>query len=375
MKPRSFLTLAGLLIFSGISFYVSPASRQFWIGITFLSFVGIFIFDGYSQIIKNGANTFLFLITYGLVLKAILEPEAELFWRDCAGIVFITALAFEQNGKSWFGTGSLKSSIGPAILFFILILAGCLPVLTPEQSLMCTLLAVLIFCFLEIFYILRSQTESHSGSFMAAMRSASSGIICLYYSTTFLPGISSEKPFIYFQVILPLIGLAIALFGAFFEEIKKRYILFCAGWSLFIFWAELSGEPLKIYAAVGATISGAWAIMMTNKRNSSSSDGREVFLKLSGWGIPGSILFSFILLTLLHSESVLAQRGSVIWLLSFFVYWAGLTWAKWDDAKMNEDSWTWRNSLALSVTIAGGGLLAGAKVFPSLVSALLGVGK
>jgi hypothetical protein len=371
VKYSSALALLGLIVFTSLGFWFAPLAREPWIIISFLGFFGIYLFDGEKNITKNFANTSLFLITYGLLIKSILEGEPEYFWRDCAGIIFLIALSFEQNSPSWFGTGGLKSSVGPAVLFYIFILASSLPILNAEQTLICTTLALLIFCFLEVFYILRAKAEGYAGSFMSAIRASACGTISLYYCSTFLPGISANKPFTYVQIIFPIIGLLMAIFAAFFEEKKKSYIIFCAGWSLFIFWAALSTDPLKVYAAVGASVIGSWTIMMTNGPTPHPKMAREIFLKLSAWGIPGTALFSFIVFTLLHSENDLARMGSVIWLSSFLIYWWGVFKIEWADSEKISGPWTWRNSLALSITIAGGGLLAGAKIFPTLIRSLL----
>ena len=212
----------------------------------------------------------------------------------------------------------------------------------------------------------------NSGSFMSALRAATCGLGSLFYSGTFLPDAVQQAPIVYIRVALPCLGLLVATLSLFFAQWRRRYILFCCNWSLLIFWASVTGEHHRFFAAAGALIAGVWTIMMTDKRAADAGDTRDLYLRLSAWGIPGSLLFSMVVFLLFPSENPLVQAGTVLWLITFFVYWSGMRKFELPKKQGDEPQWTWRNSLALSLTVAGAGLLAGAKYFPELITQVWG---
>jgi len=372
MRARIFFLVLAVFLVTGLAVVQASETRLPWVLIGFLGFIGIVVFDSYQEIPKSWTNSALFILIYGLTLQSCLESTPDNFWRDQAGAVFLATILFEQNSLPWSGLGFFRSTMAPSVLYFLLVLAQTLPFFSADVVFGCALGAILLFSFLELFSILRENNDRNSGSFMSAIRSGVCGLGSLFYSATFLPGTAKEAPFVFIRVGLPLLGLAVATLSLFFRQWRRRYILFCCNWSVFVFWAAITGEAPRFYAAVAAFIAGVWTIMMTNRRAADASDTRDLYLKLSAWGVPGSLMFSMIVFALFPSESLLVREGSVLWLVTFFVYWSGLRKFELPKKQGEASAWTWRNSLALSITIAGAGLLAGAKYFPEIITQVLG---
>ncbi|MDZ4677322.1 MAG: hypothetical protein SGI74_07395 [Oligoflexia bacterium] len=375
MRIKFPIVLIGMLILFSASIALGEVSRVPWLVVCGLSFIGIFIFDTENAITKNIANSTLFLTVFGLVLKSILEPSVEYFWRDVAGAVFLIALGFEQNSESWDGHILLRSMLTPAVLFFILVMGQSLPALPAEATLICSLAGIFLLALLELFSMLRKQGDVQTTAFMSATRSATSSIVSLFYCATFLPNLIHEAPFINIQLLVPVMGVCLAMLGFFLRKSRERYILFCSGWSLFILWTALSFEQNRIFAGIGGAVAGAWSTVIVSRAPIRGNDLRYIFLKISGWGIPGSILFTFILLGLLPSTNMNLRIGSVIWLLGFFIYWSGLVGNADSDRSTPEQSWGWRQSIALALTIASTALLSEPGMLARAMSVWWGGGK
>lgn len=370
--------MTGLAIGALISFFVtalanSPDSRIPWVVATFLCFAGIFIFDEGRRIVANWGNSVVFSLIFGLTLKGVLEPTPQDFWRDIAGAAFFIAFLFEHNSEPWAGRILGRSTVTPAVFFFVLVLGQNIPVLGPEVVLLFSLLAIATLVFMEVFNLFREKDEVGGTIFVSACRSAVTGVACAFYTATFLPGIAREPPFDQLLIVIPAIALMTALLSLLFQERINRYSLFCCGWSLFIFWAALGGESDRFLAAVGALIAGSWSIM-TTRHQLHTGEPRRFFLNLMGWGVPGSLMFSLFLYGLLPSGQKNIQLGSGLWLVSFFIYWSSLMLP--DSAgSVKNLKWDWRASLALSLTLLGGAILGGVKLLPEVLPVLIGAAK
>jgi len=369
MKLKIITTLVGLILFSIVAFLTAPVSRVPWIVIGLLCFGGILLFDIYNQLPKKWMNVAIFLLTYALILRAVSEVTVEAFWRDFAGALFFTALLFEQNSEAWSGFGPLRTTITPALIFLMLILAQSVPSLPPNLNYGFSLAAIVLSAYVELFCIFRENSSANAGSFMSALRVACAGLGTLFYCSVFIPEVAHKYPFNLTNIVLPVFAVIVSVFSIFLKGWRRRQILFYCNWSLFIFWAALSGEPLRFYAAVGALVAGVWTIMMTHPENLYVQNQGELYLKLSAWGIPGSFLFTIIVFSLSPTTDELVRQGSALWLLSFFVFWSrlrGLVFSKEKASK--EILWSWRQGLALIVTLIGASLLAGARVLPDIFS-------
>jgi hypothetical protein len=373
MRIRSAVSIGGFIAVTLAVALAAPALRLPWVVTAFLCFGGIVLFDSNSQIQKTWMNTILFLGAYTLIILGLTEPAVENFWRDFAGAVVLISFLFETNSLPWSGRGFIfRSTVPPASLIFILVLGLNVPFLTADATLTIALFVVLLVCYLELFSILRENNDMNSGSFMSALRAAACGVGSLFYSSVFLPEAAKQPPFVFTQVALPCLALIVAVMSLFLKQWRRRYILFGCNWSLFVFWAGLSGEQYRFYAALGALVAGVWTIMMTDKKNVDPTDTKDLYLKLSGWAVPGSFLFSMMIFVLYPSTNELIKQGSAVWLLSFFVYWSGLRHFEFPKKGSSLPIWSWRNSLALAITVAGAGTLAGIKYFPLLMEQLWG---
>jgi len=369
MKLRVITVLLGLLSFSGVAFFMAPASRELWVILAFLCFGGILVFDLYDQIASQWMNPIIFLLIYALILSAVLEVGVEGFWRDFAGAVFLVSLLFEQNANQWTGFGALRTTLTPALIFLMLVFAQSLPSLPPEVSYGFSLAALIMASYLELFCIFREGSASNAGSFMSALRVACVGVGALFYCSVFVPNLAHQMPYNIMSVVLPGIAVLIALFSAFLNHWRRRQTLFFCNWSLFIFWEALSGEDFRLYAAIGALLGGAWTVMMTLRDEIDPENYKQLYLKLSAWGIPGSFLFTMIIFGISPSQDELLRRGSALWVLSFFIFWAGLRGFKIPKERPSaRPSWSWRESLALVVTLVGASLLAGVRILPTVFS-------
>jgi len=370
MKFKTLVTSLGLVAISVAAFILATSSRAPWVVIGFLCFGGILFFDGYNQIPKRWMNIILFLLTYVLILDAVLEGTPEAFWRDFAGALFFTSLLFEQNALSWSGFGALRTTVTPALIFFMLILAQSIPALPPEVNYGLSVAALIISSYTELFCIFRENAAATVGSFMSALRVACSGLGCLFYCSVFLPEIARRAPFNLMYVGLPIFALLVSLGAVFLKHWRRRQTLFFCNWSLFIFWAALSGESFRFYAAIGALIAGVWTIMMADRDAANPENYRELYLKLSAWGVPGSFLFTIIIFALGPSSDELVRQGSAIWLLSFFIYWSGLGGFSFSTSKTpNKGALNgWHRRLAFVVTLLGASLIAGIRILPEIFS-------
>ncbi len=369
MRLRIIVASVSLILSSAIAFLLAPSSRAPWVIIGLLCFGGILLFDIYNQLPRRWMNLVIFLLTYALILCAVLENTAEAFWRDFAGALFFTSLLFEQNSKPWSGFGPLRTTVTPALIFLMLILAQSVPSLPPELNYGFSLGAIIIAAYIELFCIFRENTAFNAGSFMSALRIACAGLGTLFYSSVFIPEIARQHPFNLMNIVLPAIAAIVALFSIFLKHWRRRQILFYCNWSLFIFWAALSGETFRFYAAIGALVAGVWTIMMTDHESANPQNQRELYLKLSTWGVPGSFLFTIIIFALSPTTDDLVRQGSALWLLSFFIYWSGLrSFVFQKERTTSKPEWDWRRSLALVVTLVGASLLAGIRVLPGIFS-------
>jgi hypothetical protein len=185
----------------------------------------------------------------------------------------------------------------------------------------------------------------------------------------FIPEVAHKNPFNLMNIVLPTLAVIVSALSIFLKGWRRRQILFYCNWSLFIFWAALSGEALRFYAAVGALVVGVWTIMMTHPDDLRAQNQRELYLKLSAWGVPGSFLFTVIVFALSPTTDDLVRQGSALWLLSFFIFWSrlrGLVFSK--EKASREILWSWRQGLAFIVTLVGASLLAGVRVLPEIFS-------
>lgn len=373
MNATAFLTAGSLVGFFAIALATGPESRAPWLIATLLCFAGIFIFDEGRKIVANWGNSVVFSLIFGLTLKGVLEPTPQDFWRDISGAVFLIAFLFEHNAEPWAGRVLSRSTVTPAIFFFVLVLGQNIPALGPEEVLLFSLLAIATLSFMEVFNLFREKSEMGGTIFVSACRSAVTGLACAFYTATFLPGIARQAPFDQLLIVIPSVGLMAALVSLLFRDRINRYLLFCCGWSLFVFWAALGGESDRFLAAVGASIAGSWSIM-TTRHHLQSGEPRRFFLNILGWGAPGSLMFSLLLYGLLPSGQNNIQAGAGIWLASFFIYWTGLMLPDSESGSKNQ-KWDWRGSLALSLTLLGGAVLGGVKLLPELLPVLIGAAK
>jgi hypothetical protein len=369
MKFRRFVAPIAILIISLCAIFEAAGDRIPWVVISLLCFGGILVFDAYEQVTTRWMNLVVFIAVYGLIVGAVLANSAEMFWRDFAGTIFLISLLFEQNASPWSGFGPLRTTVTAAIILLLVVLAQSIPYLPAETAYSLSLGAIIISSYIELFCIFRENTAFNAGSFMTALRIACVGIGSLFYASVFLPEIARQAPFNLMFVALPVIAVAASLFAIFLKHWRRRQILFCCNWSLFIFWASITGEKGRFFAALGALVAGVWSVMMTDRNEATASQPWDLYLKLSAWGLPGSLLFTMIVFVLSPSTDVLVGQGSALWLISFFIFWSGLRGFKFSPEEKNkETSFTWRSRLAVVVTLFGASLLAGARILPNLLS-------
>lgn len=326
-------------------------SRYPWLFSAVASFLGIFIFDGFHEITASGTNMLTFVGVFGFLMQALTEQNLESFWHDSAAALFFVAVAFEKNAQPWSGKARLRSTFVPSVLFFILVLAQSMPTLSPEGVLTCAMGALLLTVLFEAFYLLRESSEHNAGSFMSAMRLAIGGIITVFYCATFLPDVSKERVFIPMFYFLPALGSFLALAGFACREVNRRHILFCSMWSAFIFWAAFSGGSTRILAALVASVFGAWTVIITRKKMVVTEGHRGLIIKLSGWAVPGSLLFVPLVFMVSPSENQSIQFGTLAWVFAFVVFWCGLSRDDWSEMAPPGESAGWRYSAAITLTI------------------------
>lgn len=373
MRLRSLLILLGLNLLTLFGTMYVENTRFIWVLVSFFSFLGIWLFDKYKQLSKDWINGSLFLLIYGLLIHSFSQSSVEYFWSDIAGAFIVLGLLYEQNLSPWAGNIWFRSSLLPVIVFFVLVAAQNAPIFVPATILVCSLLALLVLVFYEVFLMKRESLQEISGSLMSATRTALCGMTCLYYCSTFLPSLISVWPFSLMHMILPVGAIILATVSFFTKDLARRYIFFCANWSLFILWAALAAEPFRVFAACGGVIFGSWAVMMSNKRTRHPSNVKDIFLKLSGWGAPGTIVFSFIVFLLIPSEKLILRYGSVIWFFSFLIYWLSLLRLDWAQSEKDSIEWDWRNSLALGLNFASGALFAGIPYYSKVIDSFWGI--
>jgi hypothetical protein len=376
-KYKSFLPALFLLVITGLFCEIATLERLPWILTSFLCFGGIVLFDFYRDIIRSAVNFIVFFAVYALVLGAMLSSSPDVFWRSFAGALFLISLLFEQNALAWSGFGPFRTTVTPSIIFLMLILVQSIPYLGAPVIYSFSLAAILFASYLEVFCIFRENSAMNAGSFMSALRLASVGLCVLFYCHIFLPDIAHQVPFKLFYLALPALGALIAIVSLFLQHWRRRQILFYCNWSIFVFWTALSGEPVRFFAAIGALIAGVWSIMMTGRETIGSNKPRDLYLKLSVWGVPGSFLFTMIVFSLAPSTDVYVRQGSAIWLLNFVVFWVGLFRFSLpissDDSAQEPTSL--RKNVAVIVTILGASLLSGMKVLPEIMNQIWNLGK
>lgn len=363
------MAVFGVVFIPGLAASVAGPERLPWVVVTFLCFFGILVFDISGGLTHRWVNVFLYLISLGLVLLGVLEVTSESFWRDFAGAIFLGSLLFEQNSLPWSGGGPFRTTVTPGLLFLLLVLAQNIPFLPAEMTYGFCFVAILISCYLEFFSIFRENTSASAGSFMAGMRLACSGIGTLFYCNVFLPGIARQPPFDLAFIILPAIAVGFSFVAMLFPQWRRRQILFYCNWSVLIFWAALSGEPNRFYAALACLVGGVWTVMISDRYFEQGQNFRDLYLRLAGWAVPGSLLFTLVVFVLAPSSNAYVRGGCALWILNFFLYWAGIRRFSGLSSKIDKNiPWTWRHRLALFVTLVGASALAGIKSWPEILS-------
>jgi hypothetical protein len=190
---------------------------------------------------------------------------------------------------------------------------------------------------------------------MSAVRLASCGLLGGYFVSAFQGQHSSRDLVQGLETVLPFLGLGLALFAFLLQQVRQRYLILGSVWSLFILWSALSGQFLAILCSLLATLVASWTILMSRMRSESTGLG-DLCLRLGVWGLPGSLMFSVMVLAFYASGADGISLSSV-WLVGFFLFWMTLSRDEGESLDVAVKQ-PWRQRLAVAICMLGGATFA-----------------
>ncbi|MCC6278811.1 MAG: hypothetical protein IT289_12935 [Oligoflexia bacterium] len=344
----AFLTLFSIA--GGLLIYQRPFDA-IYIG-TVLGFLFLYAFDLRRITVFNYSYKVLWLCVFGTVTYAFFQESPEEFWRGFAGAAIFIGVMYEQNYRLKSERHSSHSTLIPLMGFVVLSMSQNLAILSAEVSFAVAVVSLVIMSTVDLGCLGQYKLIRRGDLHPLAVRSLVGGLAITKYTAEYLPSGISAETLEQLRVLIPALGLMLAIFTLFYKRAIDRFLVFASTWSLFILWMGLC--QTSVIVLISAAVFGSLSLISFSEDPKESKEFAGPFLTWSAWGAPGSLCSAILAINMNAYTSLQDRLGMAVWILSLVTLWiAALASLEFKKINFSLDGASWRQVFLAAMQALG----------------------